>query len=109
MSRHTQNSTVEKIVRGLFLKRKVGDYRYPKQFWLLFVGVFISRISSSMMWPFMTIYMYRTLNVPLTTVTLLLTVRAIFSIVSTTIVSPIMDTVGRKGAMLFGLLGLVGV
>jgi MFS family permease len=103
------HKTLEKIVRGLFLKRKVGDYRYPTQFWLLFGGVFINRISSSMMWPFMTIYMYQILKVPLTTVTLLLTVRAIFSILSTAIVSPIMDTVGRKGAMIFCLFASIGV
>jgi MFS family permease len=96
-------------VRDFFRKRKMGDYRYPKQFWLLFGGVFINRASVSMLWPFMTVYMYQTLGVPLTTVTLLLTVSAVFSIFSTAIVSPIMDTFGRKGAMILGLVAAAGV
>ena len=62
-----------------------------------------------MIWPFLTVYMYQTLGVPLTTITLLFPLRAISSIISTALVSPIMDRTGRKGVMIFGLIasGLV--
>ncbi|MDQ7026507.1 MAG: MFS transporter [Anaerolineae bacterium] len=94
-------------MRGLLSKRKIGDSSYPKQFWLLFWGVFINRISSSMIWPFLTVYMSQILDVPLTIVALLLTLRAVFSFLSTAIVSPIMDKFGRKGAMVFSLLASI--
>jgi len=87
-----------------FSKRKNSAYSYPHQFWLLFGGMFINRMSVSMMWPFLTVYMYNTLDLPLATVTLLLSVRAVFSVVSTTIVSPIMDHIGRKGIMILSLI-----
>ncbi|MEO1288741.1 MAG: MFS transporter [Chloroflexota bacterium] len=94
---------------GFIGKRKIGDVRYPREFWLLFWGVFINRVTASMIWPFLTVYMYQTLDVPLTTITLLFPLRAISSIISTAIVSPIMDATGRKGVIIFGLIasGLV--
>lgn len=94
---------------ALFRKRKISDFRYPSEFWLLFWGVFINRVTASMIWPFLTVYMFQTLNVPLTTITLLFPLRAISSIVSTAIVSPIMDKTGRKSVIIFGLIssGLV--
>lgn len=94
---------------GILRKRKLSDINYPREFWLLFWGVFINRVTASMIWPFLTIYMYQTLEVPLTTITLLFPLRAISSIVSTAVVSPIMDKSGRKGVIIFGLIasGLV--
>lgn len=94
-------------MRGWLSKRKIDDSNYPKQFWLLFWGVFINRISSSMMWPFLTVYMSQILDVPLTIVTLLLTLRAVFSVISTAIVSPIMDKFGRKGSMVVSLVASI--
>lgn len=90
---------------GLLDKQKrKNSTSYPKQFWLLFWGVFINRISASMIWPFLTIYIYTTFDVPLLIATLLLPVRAITSIISTAIISPIMDTFGRKWVMVIGLI-----
>jgi len=37
---------------------------YPRQFWLLFTGLMISTIGSSMIWPFLTIYLTRRLELP---------------------------------------------
>lgn len=90
-------------IAAFFKRKRKSDFTYPTQFWLLFWGVFVNRLASSMLWPFFTIYMYQQMNVPLTTVTLLLTLRAVFSVISTSIVSPIMDKIGRKGAMIVGM------
>ena len=89
---------------AILRKRKLSDIPYPREFWLLFWGVFINRVTASMIWPFLTVYMYQTLDVPLTTITLLFPLRAISSIISTAVVSPIMDRAGRKGVMIFGLI-----
>lgn len=56
-----------------------------------------------MIWPFLTIFMRQKLDVPLTTVTLLMSIQALSSLVSTTTISPLMDKVGRKLAMVFSL------
>ena len=37
---------------------------YPPQFWLLIVGMLVSTIGTSMVWPFLTIYIRQTLNCP---------------------------------------------
>lgn len=89
---------------GILKKRKSSETSYPPTFWLLFWGVFLNRITASMLWPFLTIYMYNKLGVPLTTITLLLSLRAVFGVAATAVVSPIMDKFGRKGMMLFGLI-----
>lgn len=80
---------------------------YPRQVWLLFIGVFINRASVSMIWPFLTVYMVAQLEVPLSTATLLLTLRAVSSIASTALISPLMDRIGRKKVMIASLLGAV--
>ncbi|MEL6527552.1 MAG: MFS transporter, partial [Chloroflexota bacterium] len=94
---------------GFLRKRKRDAISYPREFWILFWGVGINRVTASMIWPFLTVYMYMTLDVPLTTITLLFPLRAISSVLSTAVVSPIMDHTGRKGMMIFGLIasGLV--
>lgn len=80
-------------------KRKRERVTYPAQFWLLFWGAFINRGSVSMMWPFLTVYLRQHLDVSLTTITLLLTVRAVFSVASTAVTSTLMDRIGRKWVM----------
>jgi MFS family permease len=91
-------------VLGILRKRKTDENSYHPTFWLLFWGVFFNRITASMLWPFLTIYMYQKLGVALTTITFLLSLRAVFGVVATAIVSPMMDKLGRKGLMLFGLV-----
>jgi len=76
---------------------------YPRQFWLLFWGQLMNSIGSSMVWPFLTIYARERLGVPLTTVTLLVSLNAASGLVATTIVGPFVDRFGRKLAMVLSL------
>lgn len=89
------------------LRRKRGAFlaSYPRQFWLLVGGTFVNQAAFSMLWPFLTLYMTQVMDVRLTTVSLLLTVRSITSILSTVLVSPWVDRLGRKGAMAASLTG----
>src|SRR5690348_9590237 len=80
--------------------------KYPRQFWLLFAGFIINRTSGGLIWPFLTIYISRQLDVPLTTVALLLSIQAVAGLVSTSIVGLLMDRWGRKRVMIVGLLGM---
>jgi len=76
---------------------------YPRQFWLIFWGMLINASGGSMVWPFLTIYMRQQLDVPLTSVTLLLTARSVAGLVATSFVGPAVDRFGRKRAMILGL------
>jgi MFS family permease len=76
---------------------------YPRQYWLIFWSMLINASGGSMVWPFLTIYMRQQLNVPLTSVTLLLTANSISGLVATSFVGPAVDRFGRKRAMILGL------
>jgi len=76
---------------------------YPRQFWLLFWGVLVNSSGSSMVWPFLTIYLRQRLDVPLTTIALLLTANALAGLASTSVAGPAVDRFGRKGAMVLSL------
>jgi MFS family permease len=76
---------------------------YPRQFWLLFWGVLVNSSGSSMVWPFLTIYLRQRLDVPLTTIALLFTLNALAGMASTSLTGPAVDRFGRKGAMALSL------
>lgn len=85
-------------------KRK-NKVTYSRQFWLLFVGSFFTRASISMIWPFVTVIIRERLDIALTTAALLLTIQSISSLLSTLVVSSIMDKVGRKVPIVISLIG----
>lgn len=81
---------------------------YPRQFFYLVIGMLISTMGVSMIWPFMTIYLRQRLGVPLSTVTALLTLDSAMSIFSSFVAGPIADRFGRKGVMVLSL-GMMGI
>lgn len=84
---------------------------YPRQFWLLFFGMLFSTIGTSMIWPFLMIYLTETLNVKLTTATSLMSLNAGMGLVSSFIAGAITDKLGRKWVMVISLamVGLVNI
>ena len=87
----------------MFRRLRETSAGYPRQFWLLFWGVLINSSGSSMVWPFLTIYLRQRLDVPLTTIALLLTLNAVAGLASTSLTGPAVDRFGRKGAMVISL------
>ncbi len=85
-----------------FIKAKK---EYPRQFWLLFWGLLISTIGSSMIWPFLMVYVSGRLNLPLTAAASIMTINSAASIVFTFIAGPVTDKIGRKWVMVISLLG----
>jgi MFS family permease len=77
---------------------------YPRQFWLLFVGMLISTLGSSMIWPFLMIYATERLQQPLSVVTILMTINAAAGLVFSFIAGPVTDRFGRKWVMVVSLL-----
>ena len=85
------------------LKKLIRDY--PKQFWLIFVGMLISTIGASMIWPFLMIYVSKKLVIPLTQVATLITINAVTGLVFALLAGPIIDRLGRKWIMVISLVG----
>jgi len=77
---------------------------YPRQFWLLFWGMLLSTIGSSMIWPFLLIYASERLNLPLTQTASLVTINSTASLIMTFAAGQIADRVGRKMVMVVSLL-----
>ena len=77
---------------------------YPRQFWLLFWGMLLSTIGSSMIWPFLMIYASERLNLPLTQTASLVTINSTASLIMTFAAGQITDRVGRKMVMVVSLL-----
>jgi MFS family permease len=84
------------------LRQATADY--PRQFWVILGGLLINSTGSSMVWPFLSIYLRQRLVIPLTTVTLLLTVNAVAGLVATSVAGPVVDRFGRKGVMVLSMV-----
>jgi len=71
----------------------------------MFVGMFVSTVGASMIWPFLMIYVSGKLHLPLTDVAFLLTINAATGFVSSFFIAgPLTDRVGRKGVMVVSLM-----
>jgi len=76
---------------------------YPSQFWLMVLGLFISSVGASMIWPFMMIYVSEKLNLPLSTVSTLITINAITGLFASLVAGTVSDKLGRKPVMILSL------
>jgi len=77
---------------------------YPRQFWLMFLGMLISTMGGSMIWPYLMIYVSESLDAPLTLAASLMTLNSIFGLVASFMVGPLIDRVGRKWVMVISLI-----
>ncbi len=94
-------------MRSINLNRTISYFKslkgeYPRQFWLLFWGMLISATGSSMIWPFLMIYVGDRLNLPLSSITFLTAVNALAGL-SSFFVGPLVDRLGRKWVMAISL------
>jgi MFS family permease len=78
--------------------------KYPRQFWLMFVGMLISAIGSSIIWPFLLVYVSERLNAPLTAIASLLTLNSAMGLLSSFLGGPLIDRLGRKWIMAASLV-----
>lgn len=78
---------------------------YPRQFWLIMFGLLLSAIGTSMVWPFLTIYVSEQLNISLTEVAALISLNGVVSLAASFIAGPAADRLGRKRLMVLSLAG----
>ena len=71
----------------------------------MFYGMLISRIGSSMIWPFLMIYVRQRVDLSLTQAASLMTINATAGLFAAFIAGPITDRVGRKWVMVISLAG----
>jgi MFS family permease len=71
----------------------------------MFYGMFLSTIGTSMIWPFLMIYVSEKLDQPLTAVAFLLTINSAVSLGAAFIAGPITDRLGRKWILIISLVG----
>jgi MFS family permease len=90
---------------GRLLKRSRNIYdEYPRQFWVLIVGMFIDMLGGALMFPFFTLYVTRRFEVGMTEVGILFGLFSISSVVGNVVGGALTDRLGRKGMIIFGLL-----
>ena len=93
------SDTIDPVISNL--RTQFG--KYPRQFWLMFAGMLISTTGSSMIWPFLLIYVSSKLDLPLTMLAGLMTINALVGVAVSFIAGPVIDRLGRKWAMVISL------
>jgi MFS family permease len=89
------------MVKRFFASRQ----QYSPQFWLILGGLLIGTIGSSMVFPFLTIYVSEKLALPLTDVASLITLNGFIGLAASFVAGPITDRFGRKWIMVLSLIG----
>jgi len=88
----------------LVSRLKVLYNEYPRQYWLMVIGLVIATAGGSMIWPFLMIYASNKLDLPLSTVAILISINAGTGLISSFIAGSLADKVGRKAVMVFSLM-----
>lgn len=79
--------------------------QFPRQFWLMMIGSALSSLGTTMIWPFLLIFVSSRLNLPMATVTSLMTINSIAGLISSILVGSILDRFGRKRIITLGIFG----
>jgi len=93
----------------MFIHKRLARVRniydeYPRQFWILILGMFIDRLGGALMFPFFTLYITRKFDVGMTEVGVLFGLFSIASVVGSMFGGALTDRLGRKGMLIFGLI-----
>ena len=86
--------------------KRISFTKYPRQFWFLMIGSFVFTTGSSLVWPFLNIYIQEKLGIPLRYSTLLVSLRAVSGILASfCFAGSFADRFGRRFLILASLLG----
>lgn len=77
--------------------------RFPRQYWLMVTGIFISNAGGSLVWPFLVIFASTRLAMPLAAVGSLITIQSVAGMASSFIAGSLADRLGRKVVMVASL------
>jgi MFS family permease len=87
------------------IERSKATYQeYPRQFWVLVLGVFIDRLGGALLFPFLTLYLTQHFSIGMTQVGVIFGIYSISSVTGSMIGGALTDRLGRKSMLLFGLV-----
>jgi MFS family permease len=104
------------ISKPLARLRTLHD-EYPRQFWVLVVGMFVDTLGRTILNPFLMLYVTKRFDVGMTEVGVLYGLMSVANTLGNTLGGALADRLGRKGMMILGLvisglsslaMGLVG-
>jgi MFS family permease len=78
---------------------------YPRQFWTLFWGTLIYSAGNGLIFPFLSLYLTGALSFSMTEVGIMYVTVAVITAASQVVGGALVDRIGRKPVMLFGLIG----
>ena len=84
---------------SIFNRLKTLYYEYPRQYWLMIVGIVLATAGGSMIWPFLLIYASGKLDLPLSAVAILISVNAGTGLLASFVAGTLADKIGRKLVM----------
>ena len=88
---------------SIFNRLKALYNEYPRQYWLMIVGIVLATAGGSMIWPFLLIYASGKLDLALSTVATLISINAGTGLLASLVAGTLADRVGRKLVMNFSL------
>jgi MFS family permease len=89
--------------RSLSERMKALYNEFPRQFWILVVGMFIDRLGGALLFPFFSLYLTRKFQIDMTQVGVIFGLFAISSFIGSMVGGALTDRWGRKSILLFGL------
>jgi len=92
-------SDAHETVPALIRRARAAFGAFPRQFWMIGIGVLVSSVGSSLVWPFQFIHISRTLGLRLTTVATLITISSTTGFAVSLLGGSIADRLGRKPIM----------
>lgn len=105
--RHGEDESDE-LLQGAFLMfSRFTDLlsEYPRQFWTLFWGTLIFSTGNGLIFPFLSLYMTGVLSFSMTEVGVIFVAVSVITAASQVVGGVLVDRVGRKPVMVFGLIG----
>ncbi|HEY6014127.1 MAG TPA: MFS transporter, partial [Candidatus Limnocylindrales bacterium] len=78
--------------------------RYPRQYWLMVVGILLSNAGGGLVWPYLLIFASGRLQLPLAAVGSLITIQAVAGMASSFVAGALADRFGRKPVMVASLV-----
>ncbi len=105
--RHVENDNDE-LFQGVFLmfsRFKDLQSEYPRQFWTLFWGTLVFSAGNGLIFPFLSLYLTGVLSFSMTEVGVIFVAVSVITAASQVVGGVLVDRVGRKPVMVFGLIG----
>jgi MFS family permease len=91
------------ISKPLERMRTLHD-EYPRQFWVLVVGMFVDTLGRTILNPFLMLYVTKRFDVGMTEVGVLYGLMSVANTLGNTLGGALADRLGRKGMMILGLI-----